>query len=679
MKAKQRKNVKNSPQHNKFIAKIGNTSPLGSYFVNGGVNFALFSENATACTLCLFENGKEYRFPMHRTENIWHIFIANAFVGIEYGFRVDGIADKQKGALFNPNKLLLDPYAKLNKGKPDASNVEKQQWFVWNDPRDNALYAPKSVVINDKFDWSDENRPHYRWAESIIYELHVKGFSKFNPDIPAEIAGTYAGLAHSASIQHLKRLGITAVELQPVSYRVDEVHLQRMGLTNYWGYSTIGHSAIEIDLAADKCNPLTEFKQMVKTLHQNGIEVILDVVYNHTGEGGKNDLMLCQRGIDNQSYYWLTEQGEYHNWTGCGNALNLSHPQVCQWAIDSLKFWVEECHIDGFRFDLATTLGRTPDFSPFANFFERLRSDPVFAQTKFIAEPWDIGFEGYQVGQFPQHFAEWNDKYRTQIRDFFLRESGNLGEFSRRLAGSDDLYQRYSPAKSINYFASHDGFTLQDLVSYSKKHNWANGEENRDGDDHNHSNNHGVEGATDNSFVNILRDQTAKAMLATLFLSNGTPMLLSGDEMGRTQQGNNNSYCQDNKITWLDWQNANQERIEYVANWIKLRKQIPLLSQNSSWWTTNDVQWFSSWGKPMTIGDWHDHSLKALQILIQDQWLVLINAKKATQDFLPPNGKWNLCLGEESITLMSDTQAVAIRMEQMGVCVLQRKQRTFDY
>ncbi|WGE32402.1 glycogen debranching protein GlgX [Actinobacillus genomosp. 2] len=652
----------------------GSPTPLGAKAVGNGTNFAIFSENATAIELCIFDKHQELRFSMQRTADIWHLFVENIGGGTRYGFRVSGLADEKNGALFNPQKVLLDPYAKQIVGNPSAKTEDEWQYFQWNDPRDNAHLAPKSVVVNeDNFDWQNEERPYYPWSETIIYELHIKGFSQLNHKIPPHLRGTYAGLAHPESIAHLKRLGVTTIELQPISRYIDEVHLQKMGKTNYWGYSVIGHFAVESRLASNQEDPICEFKHLVKTLHQNGFEVILDLVYNHTAEGGKDGFMLCQRGIDNPNYYWLDEQGEYQNWTGCGNALNLTHPQVCQWAIDSLVYWVNEYHIDGFRFDLATTLGRTPNFEMTSPFFEKIKQTPELQHIKFIAEPWDIGPNGYQVGGFPLQFAEWNDKYRTAMREFFLCESGNLGEFARRLARSDDLYWQYSPAKSINYFASHDGFTLQDLVSYNNKHNEANSECNRDGDSHNYSNNHGVEGETDNEFVNILRDQAACSLLATLFLSNGVPMLLAGDELGHSQKGNNNGYCQDNETTWIDWQNVNESRIEYVAKWIALRKRIALLSHQNHWWTENDVQWFSPQGTLMEVADWHNKQLKALQILLQDHWLILINAKKTTQQYVLPDGKWQLCIGKNIATFVAGTQSIALQLEQMGVCVLQRK------
>ncbi len=653
----------------------GSPQPLGATITKKGTNFAIWSKNATAITLCLFdENGVESQFSMERTDDVFHLEVERVGEGQRYGFRVSGNTNSQTGAFFNPKKLLLDPYARKIDGKPIARNDKELEPYQWDSVFDNGKFAPKSVVVGiNKFDWSDNKRPHYTWAESIIYEAHVKGFSKLNKQIPKPLRGTYAGLAHENSIKYLKKLGITAIELQPVYYMADEVHLQRMGLTNYWGYSVLGHFAVEPHLAVNKSDPITEFKMMVDALHKAGIEVILDVVYNHTVEGGKGDLTLCQRGIDNQSYYWLDGRADYYNWTGCGNALNLSHPNVCQWAIDSLAYWVEEFHIDGFRFDLATTTGRKPEFSHDTAFLQTIRKDKRFANIKFIAEPWDIGFDGYQVGHFPQEFAEWNDKYRLTMRDFFCNESGRLDDFARRLAGSDDLYWQYSPSKSINYFASHDGFCLQDLVSYNHKHNEANGEQNRDGEYHNLSNNHGVEGETDNEFVNLLRNQTACSLLAALFLSNGVPMLRMGDELGHSQQGNNNAYCQDNKMTWINWQNIDQERLRYVKKLIDLRKKIPLLSHQSHWWTENDVEWLSINGYPMQKEEWLDTHSKALQILLQDHWLILINGKKATQKFIPPKGKWHIYTGRTVSTLYVEKDQLYLQLEQMGICVLQRK------
>ncbi|QIW16226.1 glycogen debranching enzyme GlgX [Pasteurellaceae bacterium RH1A] len=651
----------------------GRPFPLGSklttYNKKQGVNFAIFSANATAVELCLFLEGKEIRLPMVLTDDIWHLFVEGLKAETLYGFRVYGLVDEAVGKLFNPQKLLLDPYARKIVGSVDLSSDEACAWFSWDDQRDNADRAPKSVVIDNEFDWQGDTNPFTPWADTVIYEAHVKGFSQLNPALPEAIRGTFAGLAHPASIGHFKRLGITAVELLPVTFHIDETHLQRAGLCNYWGYNVLGHFAVDPKLASDKTEPLNEFKQMVKTLHSHNIEVIMDVVFNHTAEAGKDGPSLCQRGIDNPAYYWLDEKSGYVNWSGCGNTLNIFNPATLRWVIDCLCYWVEKCHIDGFRFDLAAVLGRTPSFSEKASFFTAIQSNSKLAHIKLIAEPWDIGWGGYQLGSFPKPFAEWNDRYRDDMRRFFLQESGDLASFARRFAGSDDIFGSHRlPANNINFLTAHDGFTLQDLVSYKQKHNWANGENNRDGHGNNISNNFGIEGPSDSQAVQDLRKSAKQALLATLLLSGGTPMLLAGDELGHSQQGNNNAYCQDNEITWLDWQKADQDLIDYVAGLIQLRKQIKLL-HNNQWWSEKEVQWFSPQGQPMVQENWHDHSTKALQILMEDLYLVLINGKQGQQDFLLPQGKWQLLLGQEH-TLMTDTPAVTLT--QMGVCVLQK-------
>lgn len=657
----------------------GRPFPLGSRLtqINGkqGINFALFSRQATAVELAVFDQNGEQRFPMTKTDDIWHIFVEGLNVGTLYGYRVKGKTDEAQGNLFNPQKVLIDPYARQIIGQPNLSDSDTRQWFLWNDPRDNAHLAPKSVVVDaHQFDWQGDERPLIPWAETVIYEAHVKGFSKQNPNVPKAIAGTFAGMAHPASIAHLKRLGVTAVELQPISYHIDEPHLQALGLKNYWGYNVLGHFAVDAGLACDQANPLNEFKQLVKTLHQAGIEVILDVVFNHTAEAGKDGPMLCQRGIDNQAYYWLNEEKDYVNWSGCGNTLNISDLAVLRWVIDCLCYWVNECHIDGFRFDLGTILGRSPSFSAHSAFFTAIASHSALAHVKLIAEPWDIGWHGYQLGAFPKPFAEWNDRYRDEMRRFFLTQQGDLGLFARRFAGSDDLFaHNRQPSSSINYITAHDGFILQDLVSYNEKHNWANGEDNRDGHHNNISYNHGIEGETDDPTILAKRNASRRALLATLLLSGGTPMLLAGDEMGNSQRGNNNSYCQDNEITWLDWHNADQDLIDYVAQLIKLRKQIPLLSKHNQWWTADTVQWLRPDGEPMRACDWHDYSEKAIQILLEEQWLILINAKSARQQFLLPKGDWNRLLGVENSALMTDT--LAVTLNTIGVCVLQRKNK----
>lgn len=653
----------------------GKPFPLGSHLTvqagKFGTNFAIFSENATAVELCIFDkNHQETRIPMHCSQGNWHIFVEGIKAGTKYGYRVKGKTDEKQGLLFNEHKLLVNPYAKAIEGLPDLSSTDAAKWYKWNDKRDNAHLAPKSIVVDGKFDWENDSQLFTPWAETIIYELHVKGFSQLNPNIPQNIAGTFAGLAHPESINYLKKLGITAVELLPITYHVDEPHLQKQGLVNYWGYNVLGHFAVNPKLAADKENPLTEFKQMVKTLHQANIEVIMDVVFNHTAESDKNGPMLNFRGIDNSNFYWLNEHKEYENWTGCGNTLNLRNIFMLRWAIDCLCYWVDECHIDGFRFDLATVLGRTPSFSEKADFFTAIKSHSKLTNIKLIAEPWDIGPEGYQLGQFPTEFYQWNDRYRDDIRCFWLKDKGDLSLFAYRFAGSDDVFSEYSSSKSINFITSHDGFNLQDLVSYNHKHNLANGEKNHDGHNENCSNNHGVEGQTDDELVKSQREISACALLATLLLSGGVPMLFSGDEIGHSQQGNNNCYCQDNEITWLDWENADQARIDYVRELIALRKKIPFLSQQNQWWGEHSVKWLNAFSKPMDINHWHDNKLKELAILLQDEWLILVNAKRQPQQFFLPQGSWTVIWAQKNSTLMTDTQSVTLN--NMGVCVLQK-------
>lgn len=651
----------------------GKPIPYGSHLCTQagkvGTNFAIFSEKATAITLCLFdEQGKDTQIPMFADAGNWHVFVEGVRAGTRYGYRVSGKQDEKAGLLFNDKKLLIDPYAKAIEGTPDLSSAEAASWFVWNDERDNAHLVPKSVVVESCFDWENDSLLFTPWSETIIYELQVKGFSKLNGEISENLRGTFAGLAHPHSVTYLKSLGITAVELLPVTFHIDETHLQKQGLANYWGYNVLGHFAVDPKLAADKQNPLTEFKQMVKTLHQAGIEVIMDVVFNHTAESDKAGPMLSFRGIDNHAY-WLNEKGDYENWTGCGNTLNLSNPYILRWAIDCLAYWVEECHIDGFRFDLASVLGRDPSFSEKADFFTAIKSHSTLANIKLIAEPWDIGVGGYQLGQFPKPFYQWSDRYRDDIRRFWLQQQGDLGLFACRLAGSDDIFGQELASKSINFITAHDGFNLQDLVSYNQKHNVANGEQNRDGHNENYSNNHGVEGETSDELVKNQREMTACSLLATLFLSAGVPMLLAGDEIGHSQQGNNNVYCQDNEITWLDWQNAHQARLEYVRALIALRKKIPLLTQNK-WWSEADVKWLTPSSEPMQIYDWQNTALREIAILLQEKWLILLNAKPQPQQFLLPQGDWNVALGQTQGTLMTDTQAVML--DQMGVCVLQK-------
>ena len=641
-----------------------------SQAVKNGVqitNFALFSAAATGVELCLFdEQNQETRLPMVRTENVWHLAVTGVKTGMEYGFRIHG-------EFANPNKLMLDPYAKAVNGKPDLSSEESRSWFLMNDHRDNAHIAPRAVIISEDFDWENETAPNTPWAETIVYELHVKGFSQLNDKIPAELRGTYAGLSHPINLAYLKELGVTAVELLPVNFHINEPHLQARGLQNYWGYNPLAMFAVEPKYAATN-NPLAEFKAMVKAFHAAGIEVILDIVFNHSAESEQDYPAFCQRGIDDQTYYWRNDQGRYINWTGCGNMLNLSSDVGRKWVMDCLRYWVEQCHVDGFRFDLASVLGRDkPDFNTRAQLFADIQNDPSLQNVKLIAEPWDIGHYGYQVGQFPSYFAEWNDRFRDDLCRFWLWKSGEIGAFAERFAGSSDLFKKNDrlPHTTLNFITAHDGFTLKDLVSYNQKHNEANGEENRDGRNENYSYNHGIEGSTESlaqpqkSAVENDRTFAQSGLLMSLLLANGTPMLLAGDEFGNTQYGNNNAYCQDNEITWLKWANFNEELFELTKQTIALRKQIGSLNRDQ-WWSGENVQWLNIAGEPMTVEDWQNREAKALQIVLDNRWLLLINAKAESQAFCLPAGEWTPLNGTHYLTL--NTRQTELRT--MGFCAL---------
>jgi len=608
-------------------------------------NFALFSSAADAIELCLFRDGKESRFAMSRTNDIWHVAIKGVELNDEYAFRITGKNDR---TLANPQKLMLDPYAKAVTHKPDLSSPEARSIFLLNDERDNAAVAPKGHIIDEHFDWSGDCKPSIPWAQTIVYELNVKGFSQLNSRIPENIRGTYAALAHPENIAYFKSLGITSLELLPVNFFIDEPHLQEKGLRNYWGYNPLAMFALEPSYAADQKQPLDEFKSMVKALHQAGIEVILDVVFNHTAESEKSFPTFCQRGIDDKTYYWQNEHGDYLNWTGCGNMLNLANDVTRKWVLDCLRYWVTECHVDGFRFDLATVLGReTPDFNPNAQLFTEMEQDDVLQQIKLIAEPWDIGHYGYQVGYFPAYFSQWNDRFRDDMCRFWLWQSGEVGAFAERFAGSSDIFNREGrlPHASLNFITAHDGFTLRDLVSYNHKHNEANGEENRDGRNENYSYNHGIEGSQLDladewqSAVENNRVLSEKGLLGSLLLANGVPMLLAGDEFGNSQYGNNNAYCQDNEITWLKWDDFNQTLFDFTKQTIVLRKKIQSLQQDA-WWSDENVAWLNCGGNPMTLDDWHNRERKALQVMLDGRYLFLINAKTEAQSFYLPNGRW---------------------------------------
>ena len=640
-----------------------------SIFTENGVkvtNFALFSTAASGVEVCLFDGDKETRFPMVRTNNVWHLAVAGVAIGTEYGFRIHGEHT-------NPNKLMLDPYAKAVNSKPDLTTEENRSWFLMSDHRDNAHIAPRAVIISEDFDWKNDTALNTPWAETIVYELHVKGFSQLNDKIPAELRGTYAGLSHPINLAYLKELGVTAVELLPVNFHINEPHLQARGLQNYWGYNPLAMFAVEPKYAATN-NPLAEFKAMVKAFHKAGIEVILDVVFNHSAESEQAYPTFCQRGIDDQTYYWRNDQGRYINWTGCGNMLNLSSDVGRKWVVDCLRYWAEQCHVDGFRFDLATVLGRdTPDFNAQAQLFTDIKNEPSLQNIKLIAEPWDIGHYGYQVGNFPNYFAEWNDRFRDDLCRFWLWKSGEIGAFAERFAGSSDLFKKNDrlPHTTLNFITAHDGFVMQDLVSYNQKHNEANGEENCDGRNENYSYNHGVEGSTESlsepqkSAVENNRTFAQSGLLMSLLLANGTPMLLAGDEFGNTQYGNNNAYCQDNEITWLKWANFNKELFELTKQTIAARKQIGSLNRNQ-WWSGDNVQWLNIHGNQMTVDDWQNQQTKALQVVLDKHCLLLINAKAEGQVFRLPDGKWKPQIGTHNLTL----DAQQAELSSMGFCML---------
>ena len=569
----------------------GTPFPRGANWDGEGVNFALYSEHAERVELCLFDaKGKKeiQRIELReQTDLIWHCYLPEARPGQLYGYRVHGPYDPEHGHRFNPHKLLLEPYAKEIVGVVHWSDahfgyrIGHRLEDLSLDRRDNAGLMPKCRVVDPAFSWGKDKPPTISWSDMVIYELHVRGFTKNHPEVPAALRGTYAGLATAPVIDHLKRLGITSVELMPVHAFVDDRHLVERGLANYWGYNSIGFFAP--DHRYSSSGMISEFKSMVKTMHSHGIEVILDVVYNHTAEGNQLGPTLGFRGIDNAAYYRLLGDDArfYMDYTGCGNTLNLQQPRTLQLIMDSLRYWVLEMHVDGFRFDLASALARElHEVDRLGAFFDILLQDPVLSQVKLIAEPWDLGEGGYQVGNFPVGWGEWNDRYRDTMRAYWKGDGGLVGEFARRLTGSSDLYEHSGrkPYASINFITAHDGFTLHDVVSYNDKHNEANGEENRDGSDNNNSWNCGAEGVTDEEEINALRARQKRNLLATLFFSQGVPMLLAGDEMGRSQQGNNNAYCQDNEISWVNWalSAADQGFLAFVQRVISLRREHPV-------------------------------------------------------------------------------------------------------
>jgi glycogen operon protein len=655
----------------------GTPYPLGATWDAGGVNFALCSENATRVDLCLFDSATSAMENVcvslpERTDMVWHGYLPDVRPGQLYGYRVDGPWDPANGFRFNRSKILLDPYAKIL-GRPLRWN---RSLFAFEDADgdgepntiDSASDAPLGAVIDPAFTWGNDRPPRHPWHETIIYELHVKGFSALNQRMPAALRGTYLGLASEPAIEHLLKLGVTAVELMPVHQHTDEWHLIQRGLSNYWGYNTLSYFAPDGRFASSK-SPLDaarEFKMMVRALHAAGLEVILDVVYNHTAEGDHRGPNLSLRGIDNTTYYRLRpeQRSRYEDFTGCGNTLNMKSPQVLQLMMDSLRYWVEEMHVDGFRFDLASALARELHaVDRLSAFFDVIRQDPTVSRVKLIAEPWDVGDGGYQVGNFPPGWAEWNGRYRDTVRRFWRGDAGVLPEFATRISGSSDLYS-YSgrqPHASINFVTAHDGFTLNDLVSYNDKHNDANGEENRDGDSNNLSWNCGAEGPTDDPAIRALRARQRRNFLLTLFISQGVPMVSGGDEVGRTQHGNNNGYCQDSELTWTPWEISPEERQfrEFVERLIALRGSQPVLRRRTFLSGRRpgaaDVLWLRPDGQEMTEAEWNDPESRVLGVLLDggaiaetdthgrpivgDTLLILLNSGANAVTFVMPRRK----------------------------------------
>jgi isoamylase len=660
----------------------GSPHPLGATWDGEGVNFALFSRNAEKVELCLFDaSGRRevQRVALReRTDFVWHGYFPQLRPGQLYGYRVHGPYQPEMGHRFNPHKLLLDPYARSIVGSVRWSDahfgytIGSKREDLSFDRRENASGMPRCQVIDGAFSWGDDHRPRPACNERVIYEMHVRGYTRLHPDVPPDLQGTFAGLTTPQVVDHLKSLGVTTIELMPVQASLDDRPLVQRGLTNYWGYNTLGFFAPDPRFAKD--NAVNEFKAMVKTLHSAGLEVILDVVYNHTGEGNEHGPTLSFRGVDNHSYYRLSADPRYNaDFTGCGNTLDLRNPRVLQLVVDSLRYWVSEMHVDGFRFDLASTLARgSSEYDARSNFFAVLRQDPVLSPRLLVAEPWDLGEGGYQVGRFPPGWAEWNDQYRDTMRAYWKGDGGLIGDFALRLTGSSDLFahNERGPCASVNFVTAHDGFTLADLVSYNEKHNEANGEDNRDGNANNVSWNCGVEGPSEDPEIRALRERQKRNFLATLLISQGVPMVLAGDEVGRTQEGNNNAYCQDNAINWLDWNwdDARWHLLNFTKKMIALRREHPLLRRRDFFRGAEivpgrgrkDVTWLKPDGQEMTPEEWQKDFARSLGMWLDGaqlpetdprghalhdaSFLVLFNAHHDVIDFqLPdpgPGGAW---------------------------------------
>jgi isoamylase len=673
----------------------GHPYPLGAVFDGAGTNFSLFAEIAERVELCLFdENDQETRVDLPEvTGYCWHGYLPAIQPGQRYGYRVHGPWDPAGGHRCNPAKLLIDPYAKAIDGQVRWDEAVFPYRFDGGpDERsdsDSAPFMPRCVVHQPHFDWNGDRRLQIPWHETIIYEAHVKGLTADHPDIPPELRGTYAGLAQPPIIDHFKTLGVTAVELMPIHSFIHDKHLVDRDLRNYWGYNSIGFFAPHGEYASETLPgaAVAEFKQMVKAFHQAGIEVILDVVYNHTAEGNHLGPMLCFKGIDNAYYYRLTDDRRYYmDYTGTGNSMHMRNPHVLQLLMDSLRYWVLEMHVDGFRFDLASTLARElHDVDRLSAFFDLIQQDPVISQVKLIAEPWDVGEGGYQVGNFPPVWTEWNGKYRDCARDFWRGEDQTLAEFAARFTGSSDLYENTSrlPYASINFITAHDGFTLNDLVSYNEKHNAANGEDNNDGESHNRSWNCGAEGPTDDPAIGGLRDRQKRNFMAALLLSQGVPMLLGGDEIGRTQGGNNNAYCQDNEISWYDWAHVDEDLLDFCRRLIRYRKDHPVFRRRR-WFQgvpihgsdVEDIAWFTLEGERMAEEDWETGFAKSLGVFLNgetipnpnprgepvqdDHFYIIFNAHHEPLDFRLPPAEW----GERWVKEL-DTAAGWVETEEM--------------
>jgi isoamylase len=671
----------------------GAATSFGATWDGAGVSFSLFSKHATAVELCLFDDGgrQEITLLANTGPSVWHVYVSGLAPGQHYGYRVHGPNAPRDGHLFNPAKLVLDPCARAIDGDVRWG----PELYETRAPRsaDSAPLMPRAVVVDKTFDWGTDVPPATPWSETVIYETHVKGFTATHPEVPPEVRGTFAGMTHPAALEHLLSLGVTAIELMPVHHFVHREHLIERGLRNYWGYDPVAFFAPHAGYSATgtRGEQVKEFKNMVRSLHQAGLEVIIDVVYNHTGEGGRDGPTLCFRGIDNATYYRLLDRDRsvYIDYTGTGNTLDTSNPNVLDLVVDSLRYWAEDMRVDGFRFDLAPALARSGDrFDPRAQLFERIGADPVLATRKLIAEPWDVGPGGYQVGGFPAGWSEWNGKYRDGVRAFWRGDENMLLDFGLRLIGSPDLYAEpgRGPNASVNFVTAHDGFTLTDLVSYNSKHNEANGEGNRDGEDHNRSNNHGVEGDTDDVEVLTIRHRQQRNFLATLLLSHGVPMLLGGDEMGRTQRGNNNAYCHDNELSWFDWSlvDKNVALVDFTRRLVdlRLRHHAFRTPQYAGPGQTPTVEWFKRDGSERAPQQWGGGD-KSLCVFLSDgfdeRWLLFFNAHDHDVAHTVPPERWGrewvteLTTGDHTPAMVVEAGDV-VSLEARSVVVLRGRQ-----